>query len=56
MTFFCWELSMESLLNLLRFCGTDPDAVTSWRVCDKDVKASAVKNGQRSSSLSSSLL
>ena len=27
------------LLNLLRFCGTDPDAVTSWRVCDKDVKA-----------------
>lgn len=36
--FFCWEASMERL-NLSRFCGTDPDAVTSWRVCDKDVKA-----------------
>lgn len=22
----------------IKFCGTDPDAVTSWRVCDKDVK------------------
>ncbi len=41
------------LLKLFRFCGTDPDAVTSWRVCDKDVKASAVEmvNGNQEASV-----